>query len=68
MECNFCIYLWIFSFSFSSTSTSCNKYIDVAWYDPTGVKNYPKGCNNNALSDVDDTTVVYASAGDSISK
>ena len=44
----------------AATSTA-----DVAWYDPTGVKNYPKGCNNNALSDVDDTTVKYASAGDS---
>ena len=44
----------------AATSTA-----DVAWYDATGVKNYPKGCNNNALSDVDDTTVVYASAGDS---
>ena len=44
----------------SATSTA-----DVAWYDATGVKNFPKGCNNNALSDVDDTTVVYASAGDS---
>ena len=43
----------------AATSTA-----DVAWYDPTGVKNYPKGCNNNALSDVDDTTVKYASAGD----
>lgn len=31
-----------------------------AWYDGTGVKNYPKGCNNNALADVDDTTVTYA--------
>ena len=37
---------------------------DVAWYDATGVKNYPKGCNNNALSDVDDTTVTYITAGD----
>ncbi|WP_046996074.1 hypothetical protein, partial [Aliarcobacter butzleri] len=44
----------------AATSTA-----DVAWYDVTGVKNYPKGCNNGALSDVDDTTVVYASAGDS---
>ena len=43
----------------AATSTA-----DVAWYDPTGVKNYPKGCNNDALSDVNDTTVVYASAGD----
>lgn len=31
-----------------------------AWYDGTGVKNYPKGCNNNALADFDDTTVTYA--------
>ena len=31
-----------------------------AWYDSNGVKNYPKGCNNNALADVDDTTVTYA--------
>ena len=44
----------------AATSTA-----DVAWYDATGVKNYPKGCNNSALSDVDDTTVVYATAGDS---
>ena len=44
----------------AATSTA-----DVAWYDPTGVKNYPKGCNNNALSDVNDTSVVYASAEDS---
>lgn len=44
----------------AATSTA-----DVAWYDPTGVKNYPKGCNNNALSDVDDTSVVYVTAGDS---
>ena len=44
----------------AATSTA-----DVAWYDPTGVKNYPKGCNNNALSDINDTSVVYASAEDS---
>ena len=37
---------------------------NCAWYDATGVKNYPKGCNNNALSDVDDTSIVFASAGD----
>ena len=44
----------------AATSTA-----DVAWYDPTGVKNYPKGCNNNALSDVNDTSIVYVTAGDS---
>ena len=44
----------------SATNTT-----DVAWYDPTGVKNYPKGCNNNSLSDVNDTSIVYVTAGDS---
>jgi hypothetical protein len=44
----------------SATNTT-----DVAWYDPTGVNNFPKGCNNNALSDVNDTSVVYVTAGDS---
>ncbi|TSA08011.1 MAG: hypothetical protein D4R73_09145 [Deltaproteobacteria bacterium] len=34
-----------------------------AWYDWTGAKNYPKGCNNNALRDTDDTTVVYLTDG-----
>jgi hypothetical protein len=31
-----------------------------AWYDPT--YNFPKGCNNGALKDVNDTTVVYTQA------
>ena len=44
----------------AATSTA-----DVAWYDPTGVNNFPKGCNNNALSDVSDTSIVYVTAGDS---
>lgn len=35
--------------------TSC------AWYHATN--NFPKGCNNNALKDVDDTAVTYASDG-----
>jgi hypothetical protein len=34
-----------------------------AWYDWTGAKNYPKGCNNNALRDTDDTTVAYVTDG-----
>jgi len=34
-----------------------------AWYDPLGATNYPKGCNNNALRDVNDTSVVYADGG-----
>lgn len=36
-----------------------------AWYDPTGTTNFPKGCNNGALSDINDGTVTYTSAGDS---
>ena len=54
-------YLAMVSVAQAQATTSTD---DVAWYDATGVKNYPKGCNNNALSDVDDTTVKYASAGD----
>ncbi|MBO9483798.1 hypothetical protein [Salinisphaera sp. G21_0] len=34
-----------------------------AWYDSAGAKNYPKGCNNNALGDTDDNTVAYESDG-----
>jgi methionine-rich copper-binding protein CopC len=37
----------------STSTTNC------AWYDATGVTNFPKGCNNYALSDVNDTSVVY---------
>ena len=34
-----------------------------AWYDATGVANFPKGCNNDALGDTNDAGVSYASAG-----
>jgi hypothetical protein len=34
-----------------------------AWYDATGVTNYPKGCNNNALRDIDDATALYVTDG-----
>jgi hypothetical protein len=34
---------------------------NCAWYHAT--YNYPKGCNNNALRDVDDITVLYESDG-----
>lgn len=34
-----------------------------AWYDATGVNNFPKGCNNNALGDINDPTVSYESTG-----
>jgi hypothetical protein len=34
-----------------------------AWYDSTGVKNYPKGCNNDALGDVNDSALSFVSDG-----
>lgn len=30
-----------------------------AWYDSKGITNYPKGCNNGFLKDIDDDSVVY---------
>ena len=36
-----------------------------AWYDASGTTNYPKGCNNDMLGDVDDIFVIYAQ-GDSL--
>ncbi|MDE2097815.1 MAG: hypothetical protein KGL39_11250 [Patescibacteria group bacterium] len=30
-----------------------------AWYDATGVTNFPKGCNNNALGDANDSSITY---------
>ena len=41
----------------ATSATNC------AWYDATGVTNFPKGCNNNALKDNNDTTVTYTSDG-----
>lgn len=41
----------------STSSAAC------AWYDSTGVSNFPKGCNNDALGDANDSTVVYESTG-----
>lgn len=36
------------------------KSTDVcAWYDSTGTTNYPKGCNNDALGDCVDPTILY---------
>lgn len=37
--------------------------VNCAWYDATGVINFPKGCNNNALRDANDTSVLYTTAG-----
>lgn len=41
----------------ATNSASC------AWYDASGVNNFPKGNNNNALRDINDTSVEYADAG-----
>ena len=37
---------------------------NCAWYDATGTTSFPKGCNNNALADVNDATVTFTTAGD----
>ncbi|RJX20285.1 MAG: hypothetical protein C4563_06400 [Desulfobulbus sp.] len=42
----------------AATSTA-----NCAWYDATGIANFAKGCNNNALSDVNDTSVKWESDG-----
>ena len=31
-----------------------------AWYDASGAKNYPKGCNNGSLADTDETSLTWA--------
>lgn len=41
----------------TTSATSC------AWYDATGVKNFPKGNNNNALGDANDTMLSFVSDG-----
>ena len=35
-----------------------------AWYNAAGTANFPKGCNNGALADVNDVTVAFTAAGD----
>lgn len=34
-----------------------------AWYDAAGVKNFPKGCNNNALGDANDSAILFVDDG-----
>ncbi len=41
----------------ATSATNC------AWYDAAGVTNFPKGCNNNALRDTNDPSVLYTSDG-----
>jgi hypothetical protein len=38
---------------------------NCAWYDASRVTNFPKGCNNDALGDVNDATLTFQTAGDS---
>ncbi|MGZ8927130.1 MAG: hypothetical protein ACXW03_01600 [Methylobacter sp.] len=42
----------------ASTSTAT-----CAWYDAAGVKNFPKGTNNNALGDANDPSLTFISDG-----
>lgn len=35
-----------------------------AWFDASNTTNFPKGCNDNLLGDVDDSSVLYVTAGD----
>ncbi len=42
----------------ASTSTTW-----CAWFDATGVKTFPKGCNNNALGDANDAALSFVSTG-----
>lgn len=36
---------------------------NCAWYDAAGITNFPKGCNNGTLKDVNDTSVSYVGDG-----
>ncbi len=52
--------LSLLSMAHAQAATSVD---NCAWYDSTGIANYPKGCNNDALGDVDDATVKYTATG-----
>lgn len=41
----------------ATSTTAC------AWYDASGITNFPKGNNNNALKDANDATVTYITDG-----
>lgn len=41
----------------ATASTYC------AWYDVNGVKNFPKGCNNNANGDAQDSAILFQDDG-----
>jgi len=48
--------LSLLSMAHAQAATSID---NCAWYGPTGVANYPKGNNNDALGDVNEGTVKY---------
>lgn len=52
--------LALLSLAHSQAATSTTH---CAWYDAAGVTNFPKGCNNNALKDANDTSVTFTTAG-----
>lgn len=41
----------------ATASTYC------AWYDVNGIKNFPKGCNNNANGDAQDSAILFQDDG-----
>lgn len=47
----------------NATSTA-----DVAWYDATLTTNFPKGCNNGARADINDTSVTWSASPDTAAK
>lgn len=42
---------------------ACVSPSTAAWYDPAAATNFPKGCNDNALKDINDAQVKYQSDG-----
>ena len=55
---------WLALCSLAQAQAAINT-TNCAWYDATGVKNFPKGCNNGSLADINDSSVTFTSAGDS---
>ncbi len=42
---------------------SASSALYCAWYDASGITNYPKGNNNNAFGDANDAAISYISSG-----
>jgi len=62
---SFCTSKFIYSglamISLAHANAASGAGLACGWYSAT--TNFPKGCNNNALSDTDDTTIKFASDG-----